>query len=464
MKRNTTNNDANTVTPKRCAIYTRKSTEEGLEQAFNSLDAQRDACECYIASQKHEGWLLLDDHYDDGGFTGGNMERPALKRLMQAIEQGFIDIVVVYKVDRLSRSLADFAKLISLFDAHTLSFVSVTQQFNTTSSMGRLTLNILLSFAQFEREMIGERVRDKFTASKRKGLWMGGVVPLGYDVKDRHLQINDIEANTVRVIFDLFLKTQSPTQMVKPLADMGIVSKQRITKKGKTVGGTLFDIGGIYKILNNPIYIGKTKCKDELYDGRHQAIITQETWEATQDLLRHRAVKTNTQTKRGQRAVLSGLLKCSGCLSAMTPVHTTKCQGKKLYRYYAATGYKQGRCPECPIKQINAGEIETRVLQQLQTVLTAPEIILESWKAAKQIDNAITEYDVRQALSDIAPVWQSLFPAEQKRLLELLLAQVVLHPDYLDIQVKINGINNLAQQWRYDNQPQRTLTCKQPSR
>ncbi len=464
MKRNTTNNDANTVTPKRCAIYTRKSTEEGLEQTFNSLDAQREACECYIASQKHEGWLLLDAHYDDGGFTGGNMERPALKRLMQEIEQGFIDIVVVYKVDRLSRSLADFARLVSLFDTHTISFVSVTQQFNTTTSMGRLTLNILLSFAQFEREVIGERVRDKYAASKRKGLWMGGVVPLGYDVNDRQLQINEDEANIIRTLFELFLKTQSPTQMVKPLADMGVKSKQRTTKKGKTVGGVPLDIGGIYKILNNPIYIGKTQYKDELYDGRHQAIITQATWEATQALLRRRAIKPTTQTKRGQRAVLSGLLKCSGCLSAMTPVHTTKCQGKKLYRYYAATGYKQGRCPACPVKQINAGEIETRVLQHIQSVLTTPDCILDTWKATKQLDETITDNDVRQALSDIAPVWQSLFPAEQKRLLELLLTQVVLHPDYLDIQVRVNGINNLAQQLRCHNQPPVETTCKPPSR
>ncbi len=462
MKRNTTNNDANTVTPKRCAIYTRKSTEEGLEQAFNSLDAQRDACECYIASQKHEGWLLLDDHYDDGGFTGGNMERPALKRLIQDIEQGLIDIVVVYKVDRLSRSLADFAMLITLFDTHTISFVSVTQQFNTTTSMGRLTLNILLSFAQFEREVIGERVRDKFAASKRKGLWMGGVVPLGYDVKDRQLHINPDEAANVHTLFALFLKTQSPTQMVKPLADMNIKSKQRITKKGKTVGGVALDIGGIYKILNNPVYIGKTTYKNELYEGRHEAIITQDMWEATQTLLQARAPKTTTQTKREQRALLSGLLKCSGCLSAMTPVHTTKCQGKKRYRYYAATGYKQGRCKECPTKQINAGEIERHVLQHIQTVFATPEMILDTWKAAKQIDDTVTDNEVRQALTNIAPIWQSLFPGEQKRLLDLLLTQVILHTDHLDIQIRINGIHNLARQLLCAHPSQGQSPCKQP--
>ena len=328
------------------------------------------------------------------------------------------------------------------------------------SSMGRLTLNILSSFAQFEREVIGERVRDKYAASKRKGLWMGGVVPLGYDVNDRQLQINEDEANIIRTLFELFLKTQSPTQMVKPLADMGVKSKQRITKKGKTVGGVSLDIGGIYKILNNPIYIGKTQYKNELYEGRHQAIISQEIWEATQTLLRRRAVKPTTQTKRGQRAVLSGLLKCSGCLSAMTPVHTTKCQGKKLYRYYAATGYKRGRCPECPVKQISAGEIETHVLQQVQTVLTTPECILDTWKAAKQYSGTVTNNDVRQALSNIAPTWQSLFPTEQKRLLELLLTQVVLHPDHLDIQLNINGMSDLAQQLRCDTQQHEATPCK----
>ncbi len=462
MKNKTTVNDT-TTPPKRCAIYTRKSTEEGLEMEFNSLDAQREACECYIASQKHEGWLLLDDHYNDGGFSGGNMERPALKRLLNDIQQGSIDVIVVYKIDRLSRSLADFAKLVELFDAWHVSFVSATQHFNNTTSMGKLTLNILLSFAQFEREVIGERVRDKFAASKRKGMWMGGVVPLGYDIKDRHLQINEVEANTVRAIFDLFLKTQSPTQMVKPLADMGVVSKQRVTKKERTVGGTPFNIGGIYKILNNPIYIGKIKHKDELYDGRHQAIITQEIWEATQNLLHSRANKSDTQAKRGQRAMLTGLLKCSGCLRAMTPVHTTKQRGKKLYRYYAATGYKKGCCPDCPVKQISAGEIEARVLQQLQVVFTTPEMILDTWKATKQFDDSLTDADVRQALTDIAPIWQSLFPAEQKRLLELLLTQVVLHPDYLDIQVRVNGIHDLTQQLRCQNQPQGALVCKQPS-
>ena len=276
-----------TLIKKRCAIYTRKSTEEGLEMEFNSLDAQRESCEAYILSQKQEGWELLPEQYNDGGFSGGNLSRPALTRLLDDIRQGNIDTIVVYKVDRLSRSLADFAKLVELFEAQHVSFVSITQHFNTTTSMGRLTLNILLSFAQFEREVIGERVRDKFAASKRKGMWMGGVLPLGYDVKDRHLHSVDSEARTIRAVFDLFLKTKSPTMMVKQLSAMGICSKQRTTKKGRTIiGGKPLDIGSIYKLLKNPLYIGKIKHHDNLYEGRHDAIISQDTWDKVQAILR----------------------------------------------------------------------------------------------------------------------------------------------------------------------------------
>ena len=264
-----------TTTPKkRCAIYTRKSTEEGLDMEFNSLDAQREACESYIASQKHEGWFQLPDYYDDGGFTGGNMDRPALKRLMEDIKSGLIDTVVVYKVDRLSRSLADFAKLIDLFDEHKVSFVSVTQQFNTTTSMGRLTLNILLSFAQFEREVIGERIRDKLAASKRKGMWMGGVTPMGYVVKNRELVIEPDEAEGIRKIFDLFLMTKSPTEMAKMLPRMGVLSKKRTTKNGRVIGGKALDKGGLYKILQNPSISEKSNIKTKSTKAAIQPSLT----------------------------------------------------------------------------------------------------------------------------------------------------------------------------------------------
>jgi site-specific DNA recombinase len=263
---------------RRCAIYTRKSSEEGLDQEFNSLAAQRESCEAYIRSQQHEGWASARTRYDDGGFSGGNLERPALQHLIADIRAGRIDIVVVYKVDRLTRSLADFARLVELFDAHGVSFVSVTQQFNTTSSMGRLTLNVLLSFAQFEREVTGERIRDKIAASKKKGMWMGGNVPLGYDASERALVINPAEAETVRHIFALY-REHGCVRRVKDEADrLGLRTKRITTANGAERGGTSFSRGHIYRLLSNPIYIGQIAHKDQLYPGQHRALIDDETW------------------------------------------------------------------------------------------------------------------------------------------------------------------------------------------
>src|SRR4051812_27704678 len=253
----------------RCAVYTRKSNEEGLEQEFNSLDAQREACEAYIASQKPEGWLLVPDRYDDGGISGATLERPALKRLLADIEAQRVDVVVVYKIDRLSRALMDFSKLVEVFDRNNVTFVSVTQSFNTTTSMGRLTLNILLSFAQFEREVIGERIRDKFAASRKKGMWMGGFVPLGYDVKDRKLIINQPEADTVRMIFKRFAQLGSATALAIALRHEGVKGKQ----------GKLVDKGYIYKVLKNRVYVGDAIHKGAAYPGEHQAIINRPLWE-----------------------------------------------------------------------------------------------------------------------------------------------------------------------------------------
>jgi site-specific DNA recombinase len=259
----------------RCAVYTRKSSEEGLEQEFNSLDAQREACEAYIASQKPEGWLLVPDRYDDGGISGATLDRPGLQRLLADIEASRVDVVVVYKIDRLSRALMDFAKLVEVFDRNTVTFVSVTQSFNTTTSMGRLTLNILLSFAQFEREVIGERIRDKFAASRKKGMWMGGFVPLGYDVKDRKLVVNDAEAKTVRMIFERFVKLGSATALVRALRAEGVTGKQ----------GKLVDKGYVYKLLNNRVYIGQAVHKGTAYPGEHSAIVNQALWDKVHGIL-----------------------------------------------------------------------------------------------------------------------------------------------------------------------------------
>src|SRR5918997_4607135 len=259
----------------RCAVYTRKSSEEGLEQEFNSLDAQRESCEAYVASQRAEGWLLVPDRYDDGGFSGGTLERPALKRLLADIEAGLVEVVVVYKIDRLSRSLMDFARLVDLFEAHQVTFVSVTQSFNTTTSMGRLTLNILLSFAQFEREVIGERIRDKFAASRARGMWMGGWAPLGYDVQNRRLTVNESEAALVRRIFERFVQVGSATKLVAELAREGVRNK-----RGKAV-----DKGFVYKLLHNRVYRGEAVHKGQSHPGEHEAIVDQDLWNKVHAIL-----------------------------------------------------------------------------------------------------------------------------------------------------------------------------------
>jgi site-specific DNA recombinase len=269
----------------RCAIYTRKSSDEGLEQSFNSLDAQREACQAYVTSQKHEGWTVIADAYDDGGFSGGSMQRPALQRLLADIAKGRIDIVVVYKVDRLTRSLADFAKLTELLDRQAASFVSVTQQFNTSTSMGRLTLNVLLSFAQFEREVAGERIRDKIALSKRRGMWMGGHPPLGYDGVDRQLVINDGEAETVRLIFERYLAIGSIAELKRSLDDEGVVSKRRTFGDGRTIGGVPISRGALYQILRNRLYRGEIAHRGEVYNGNHQPIVDDALWDAVQERL-----------------------------------------------------------------------------------------------------------------------------------------------------------------------------------
>src|SRR3989440_5926874 len=313
---------------RRCAIYTRKSSEEGLEQEFNSLAAQREACEAYIRSQQHEGWLLARTRYDDGGFSGGNLERPAAQRLLADIRAGRIDIVVVYKVDRLTRSLADFARLVEIFDAQGVSFVSVTQQFNTTSSMGRLTLNVLLSFAQFEREVTGERIRDKIAASKKKGMWMGGNVPLGYDASERTLIVNPPEAETVRRIFALY-RELGCVRRVKEEADrLWLSTKRSTTANGIERGGRSFSRGHIYDLLSNPIYIGEIAHKGQLYPGQHAALIDTETWTAVRDQLAANASDHRRKAAAAEPSLLAGVL-----VDARGERLTPSPAGKKSPRY-----------------------------------------------------------------------------------------------------------------------------------
>jgi DNA invertase Pin-like site-specific DNA recombinase len=418
----------------RCAVYTRKSSEEGLEQEFNSLDAQREACEAYIASQKAEGWLLVPDRYDDGGISGATLERPALKRLLADIEAQRVDVVVVYKIDRLSRALMDFAKLVEVFDRNNVTFVSVTQSFNTTTSMGRLTLNILLSFAQFEREVIGERIRDKFAASRKKGMWMGGFVPLGYDVKDRKLVVNQAEAKKVRMIFERFIKVGSATTLVSALRTEGVTGKQ----------GKLVDKGYVYKLLNNRVYVGDAVHKGTAYPGEHQAIIDRDLWDKVHGILRESPRKRAAHTRAKTPALLKGLI-FGPTGRAMTPAHTRK--GDKLYRYYVSTDVLKRDGEACSVRRVPAAEIESAVVDQLRGLLRAPEIIVRTWRAAKSTGD-ISEIDVREALERLDQLWDELFPAEQARIVQLLVERVDVSTDGADIQLRTEGLTNLVTELR----------------
>ena len=355
---------------RRCAVYTRKSSEEGLDQAFNSLDAQREACSAYIASQVGEGWKPVRALYDDGGLSGGTLERPALQTLLQDIRDRRIDTVVVYKVDRLTRSLSDFARIVDVFDSHGVSFVSVTQQFNTTTSMGRLTLNMLLSFAQFEREVTGERIRDKIAASKQKGMWMGGHVPLGYEADGRTLTINEAEATTIRTLFDLYLELGNVREVRTAAGRLGLATKHRQLTDGTATGGRPLSRGHIYRILSNPLYIGKIAHKGLVHDGLHPAIIDMETWESVRAKLATQAPRRSASRAAAPSPLVGKLYDETGI--ALTPSHAVK-NGRR-YRYYVSrhlvTGQADGS-PATPNKgwRLPAGEIEKTLLQALCSLL-----------------------------------------------------------------------------------------------
>jgi DNA invertase Pin-like site-specific DNA recombinase len=419
----------------RCAVYTRKSSEEGLEQEFNSLDAQREACEAYIASQKPEGWVLVPDRYDDGGISGATLERPGLKRLLVDIEARRVDVVVVYKIDRLSRALMDFAKLVEVFDRNEVTFVSVTQSFNTTTSMGRLTLNILLSFAQFEREVIGERIRDKFAASRKKGMWMGGFVPLGYDVRDRKLVVNKADAATVRMIFQRFTKIGSATELVRALRTEGTCGKQ----------GKLVDKGYVYKLLNNRVYVGEAVHKGTAYPGEHQPIIDRALWDRVHAILRESPRKRGAHTRAQTPALLKGLI-FGPTGRAMTPAHTRK--GDKLYRYYVSTDVLKRDAEACTVRRVPAAEIESAVVEQLRGLLRSPEIIVRTWRAARQSKADLKEADVREALNRLDPLWDELFPTEQARIVQLLVERVDVSPDSAEIRLRTEGLEKMVHDLR----------------
>ena len=417
----------------RCAIYTRKSSEEGLEQEFNSLDAQREACEAYIASQRHEGWLTMGEGYDDGGYSGGNLDRPGLQNLLEDIRAGLVDVIVVYKIDRLSRSLMDFARLVEVFDEHKVTFVSVTQSFNTTTSMGRLTLNVLLSFAQFEREVTGERIRDKIAASRAKGMWMGGFVPWGYDAVDRKLVVNEAEAAQVRFIFERFVELGSATRLTRELVRKGITNKR----------GRPIDKGFLYKLFRNRVYLGEAVHKGTSYPGEHQAIVDQVLWDKAHSILkispRVRANNTRAQTP----ALLKGLIFTDTGV-AMTPTHTRK--GERLYRYYISMDALKNRGDEGQgsTVRLNAGVIESAVVQKIRQLLRAPEIAAKACAALKAARSGFTENDVASALATFDSFWDNLFPAEQDRTARLLIERVVVSKEGMSLDLRTSGLSSLV--------------------
>ena len=411
------------------AIYTRKSSEEGLEQSFNSLDAQRGAGEAYIASQQHEGWELIPDHFDDGGYSGGTLDRPALQRLLDKVCAGEIDVIVVYKIDRLTRSLMDFAQLAELFEQHQVSFVSVTQSIDTGDSMGRLMLNVLLSFAQFERELTGECIRDKIAASKKLGLWMGGSIPMGYDVQDRELVINRADADNVQRIFDLYLEEGSVAPLVDRLKREGIKTAERVSTKGKRSGGLTFTRGHLYRILQNPVYIGRIPHKDTSYKGKHKPIINQETWQKVQDQLEANAQGGRTRRSRADHpSLLAGLLTDTDA-RPMKVDHAQK--GSTRYRYYVAAS------DEKPLR-LPAPEMESAVLQALRSYLTDSARLLPDLGALdpREIPTAI---GAANTLAD--QLHQPLDP-EHLETFGVLVTAVTYHPDHLDLALDRSGLRS----------------------
>ena len=422
-----------TVQKRRCAIYTRKSSEEGLDMEFNSLDAQREACEAYIASQRAEGWVLVRNRYDDGGISGGTLERPALKRLLADIEEGLVDVIVVYKIDRLSRALMDFAKLVEVFDRNNATFVSITQAFNTTTSMGRLTLNILLSFAQFEREVIGERIRDKVAASRKRGMWMGGYVPLGFDVRDRKLVVNDAEADLVRSVFTGFVETRSGTMLLRRLQQAGAT-----TKRGKPFTKT-----DIYRVLNNRVYLGEAVHKGTAYPGEHDGIVTPAQWEAAHAVLQVSPRVRRNQTVSQTPALLRGLIFGSDG-RAMSPTHARGKRGQ-IYKYYVSQSVLKGSAADGPeVARVPAGEIENAVITQVRALVRQPEVIVGTWQAARAASPDVTEHDVRAALDQLDPLWDELFPVEQARIIHLLVDRVEIGASGATVRLRLEGLANLV--------------------
>jgi site-specific DNA recombinase len=489
---------AKVTAPVRCAIYTRKSTDEGLDQAFNSLDAQREAGEAFVLSRKHEGWVCLPERYDDGGYSGGNVERPALKRLMADIEAGLIDAVVCYKVDRLSRSLLDFSRLIEVFDRRKVMFVSVTQPINTADSSGRLMLNVLLSFAQFEREMIADRTRDKMGAARRKGKWTGGFPVLGYDVHPDggKLLVNEEEAETVRAIFLLYLDLRSLQATAAELNRRGWRTKSWATRDGTFHEGVPFNKAHLSRMLGNPLYIGKVSHHGQVYEGEHPGIVDEAIYERVQAALAGNNVSGGARAKNRYGHLLRGLLHCTACGCAMSPSVTRR--NGKAFKYYVCNHAAKAGWRNCPHPSLPAGEIEAAVVERIKCVGRDPALVAETLAQVRSIQKtrtpaltaerrrldrevlrlkdrgdagdqigkiearlvevgeelailqtaSIDRRDLAKALSLFDPVWDVLFPAERERIIALLVERIDFDAarETVAITFRPTGIRSLAEE------------------
>ena len=478
----------------RVAIYCRKSVTEGLEQEFNSIDAQRQACEAYVRSQRGEGWLALDTRYDDGGFSGSTIQRPAFQALLRDVERGVVDAIAVYKIDRLSRSLRDFAKLIELFEKHGVTFVSVTQQFSTATSMGRLTLNMLMSFAEYEREIIGERIRDKKRATRSRGMWVGGKAMLGYDVVDKKLVVNADEATQVREMFALYLQSNSLRDAVVELRRRGWTSKSLVTKRDRQIHGRAFSKTTLHSILTNNVYRGMVRCTDGLVVGVHEPIIGAELWEAVQARLRQQAQKGGASTRNKTGALLRGLVQCARCESPM--LHTFSTKHGRRFRYYVCSRLHNEGAESCPSARVAAGKFERFIVNQIRAIGTDDALIAKTAAAAERLaserqehiseelrrldrqgrgttdelraseiakrrdelaaeldalgDGTVDAEELRVALAGFAPVWENLFAAERERIVRLLVERITYQPDGGDVEIALRacGIEALANEAR----------------
>ena len=436
---------------KRVAIYTRKSTDDGLEMEFNSLDAQREAAEAYIVSQKSKGWVCLPEHYDDGGYSGGTTERPALKRLLEDVKQGKIDIICVYKIDRLSRSLHDFADLLDFFDKKGIDFVSVTQDINTATSAGRMMLNILITFAQYEREIITERIRDKIASSKKKGMNTGGVPPMGYDSDPttKKYFIVPEEAEVVRKIFDTYLKLGSARDTAEELDQAGFSKRVRISKRsGIQHGGGRLTGAYVFGILNNPVYAGFVRHYDKVYPGEHEAIISKDIWDRTQSLLKMNRPPKCRFPASARITPLKGIVRCGYCNCAMKQTYTKKTKIAS-YRYLICDADSKRVKHTCPLHRIPEADLEEIVLDDVKLTLSKPDVIFGILSEAKELSKdggKLTAEQVRKAFGDLGSVWKVMFPAERFKFIQTIIKKITVFRDQVKIEYNKKALSGLVKE------------------